>query len=134
MVNTLMQAQSSASLHQIQKPQSGSRAGSKGKGGGRGVSHGGSQGRGDARDLQSSSAAGVIGGPSGPPQQQPNPSGRGRGGGRGSNGEQSRGRGRGRGGQSARHTQQPLTQGHIPPPPGLAPVRDTTVRGMHSHL
>ncbi len=129
-----MQAQASATLQQSQGPQSGSRGGSKGEGGGHDVSHDGSQGMGDARDLQPSSAVGVIRGVSDSPQQQPIPSGRGTGGGRGRSGEQSRGRGRGRGGYAAHPTQQPLTQSHIAPPPDLAPVHDTTVRGMHSHL
>lgn len=135
MVNTLMQARSSATLHHSQEPHSGNRAHSKGKGGAKGASHDGSQGfGGDTRDLHPSSAAGVIGRVSHPPQQQPNPSGRGRGGGRSSNGEHSRGRGRGRGGHSAHPNQQPLTQGHITPPPGPALVHDRKIRGMHSHL
>ena len=134
MVNTLMQAKSSVTLHHSQEPHSGNRADSK-QSGGNDASHDGSQGfRGDTRDLDPSSAAGVVGRVSHPPQQQPNPSGRGRGGGRSSNGEHSRGRGRGRGGHSAHPNQQPLTQGHITPPPGLALVHDRTVRSMYSHL
>ena len=134
MVNPLMQANSSATIHQIQEPQSGSSAGRKGKDGGHGVIHDGSQGRRDTRDPQPSSAAGVIVAVSDPPQQQPASSRRGRGGGRGSRGEQSRGRGRGRAGHSAHPIQQHLTQGHITPPPSLAPVRGTILRGMHPHL
>ncbi|DBA80367.1 TPA: hypothetical protein ACH3X2_007312 [Trebouxia sp. C0005] len=122
------QADSSATVHQIREPQSGSRGGRKGKGGVHGVNHDWSQGRGDTRDLQSSSAAEAIVGVSHPPQQQPVSSRRGRGGGRGSSGEQSRGRGRGRGGHSAHPIQQHLAQGHITPPPGLVPVRGTIVR------
>ncbi|DBA80407.1 TPA: hypothetical protein ACH3X2_007346 [Trebouxia sp. C0005] len=124
------QANSSATIHQIQEPQSGSSAGRKGKDGGHGVIHDGSQGRRDTRDPQPSSAAGVIVAVSDPPQQQPASSRRGRGGGRGSRGEQSRGRGRGRAGHSAHPIQQHLTQGHITPPPSLAPVRGTILRGV----
>ncbi len=133
-MNTLMQARSSATLHQSQELQSGSSADSKGKGGGQGVRHAGSQGRDDTQDRKPSSAAGVTLGISGPPQQQPNPSGRGRSGGRGSSGAQSSGRGWGRGSHSAHPTQHPLVQSHIPQPPSLAPVHDTIVRGMLSHL
>ncbi|DBA73513.1 TPA: hypothetical protein ACH3X1_011539 [Trebouxia sp. C0004] len=122
------QAKLSATLHQSQEPQSGNRAGSKGKGGGHGVSHGGSQRRGDTKDLQPSSASGVMGGVSDPPQQQPIPSGRGTGGGRRSSGAQIRGRGRHRGSHSAQPTQQPSTQSQIAPPPSLALVHDTTAR------
>ncbi len=122
MVNTLMQAKSSATLHHSQGVQSGSGGSSKGTGGGHGVSHDGSQGRGDTWDLQPSSAAGVTVGVSGPPQEQPSRSGRGRGGGRGRNGAQSRARGWGRGGHSAHPTPHALAHGQITPPPGLAPA------------